>query len=407
MGMAIAGKVKGCLLHGHTEFFLGLWTLILSVVLAFIAGIYLGLVSEVLILIPGLMVLVTPSINMRGAIAGILTSRLSSSMHLGAFEAKLGRNTELGDNLRSSLILTVIISAVLAVFGKIICILTGIEVIGFFEMIIISVISGTLGGIVVTAFGVGLSMVCYRKSWNLDMVGAPMVTTIGDITTLPFLVVTAILIMQVPVVGLVVLGIGVLALIIWALVMIPGATKTMKDVLHEGLPLLIPLCLLGIVAGVLYTNGLEDLIAAAAVLILISPFMDGCGSIGGILTSRIGTEMHMGLVDAKFIPQGLVWKHFLENYLYALMILPLMGFVAHYAAILCGITTPGLVPMLLLSVIAGMIVITAMNLLGYYTAVLTYRMGYDPDNFGVPVVTSSIDLIGATTLILVMGLLFV
>jgi mgtE-like transporter len=34
-------------------------------------------------------------------------------------------------------------------------------------------------------------------------------------------------------------------------------------------------------------------------------------------------------------------------------------------------------------------------------------MGYDPDNFGVPVVTSSIDLIGATTLILVMGLLFV
>jgi len=48
-----------------------------------------------------------------------------------------------------------------------------------------------------------------------------------------------------------------------------------------------------------------------------------------------------------------------------------------------------------------------MNLLGYFTAVLTYRLGYDPDNFGVPVVTSSIDLVGATALIVMMLILFV
>ena len=407
MKLAIAGKVKGYLLHGHDEFLIGLWTLLISVSLSFIAGIYLGYVSQVLILIPGLMVLVTPSINMRGAIAGILTSRLSSSMHLGAFEAKFGRETELGDNLRSSIILTVIISVILAVFGKLICLLTGTEVIGIVEMIIISVISGTLAGLIVTAVGVMISVVCYRKSWNLDMVGAPVVTTFGDIMTLPFLVVTAIVVMQLPLIWIMVLGLVVLVMAMWAIFSIRKATKTMKDVLREGLPLLIPLCLLGIVAGVLYTNGLEDLIAAAAVLILISPFMNGCGSIGGILTSRIGTEMHMGLVDANVLPQSLVWKHFAENYLYALLILPLMGIVSHYAAVLCGITTPGLVPMLLLSLCAGLIVITVMNLLGYFTAVLTYRLGYDPDNFGVPVVTSSIDLIGATALILTMTVLFV
>ncbi|HKM41530.1 MAG TPA: magnesium transporter, partial [Methanocorpusculum sp.] len=362
--------------------------------------------SAVLILIPGLMVLVTPSINMRGAIAGILTSRLSSSMHLGAFEAKFGRETELGDNLRSSIILTVIISVTLAVFGKIICLVTGTEVIGIFEMIIISVISGTLAGFIVTAVGIIISIVCYRKSWNLDMVGAPIVTTFGDIVTLPFLVGTAIIVMQLPLIGKIILGVVVLVMILWALLSMRGATKKMRDILREGVPLLIPLCLLGIIAGVLYSNNLDSLIASAAVLILISPFMNGCGSIGGILTSRIGTEMHMGLVDSTIIPQGLVWKHFGENYLYAVMILPLMGLLAHYAAALCGITTPGLVPMILLSVTAGFIVVTIMNLLGYYTAALTYRLGYDPDNFGVPVMTSSIDLIGATSLIFVMAVLF-
>ena len=389
----------------HSDFLTGFVTLLVSVTLSFIAGIYLGSVNEVLLLIPGLMVLVTPSINMRGAIAGILTSRLSSSMHLGTFSSELARDTELGDNLRSSLILTIVISVVLAIFGKLICLMTGTEVIGFFEMIIISVVSGTVAGLVVTAVGVGVSLLCFKRNHDLDMVGAPAVTTIGDMVTLPCLVITALLVMQLPPVGMMILGVVVLLLIVWAVISMLRGTVLMKDILKEGLPLLIPLSLLGIVAGVLYTNQLDSLIAAAAVLILISPFMNGCGSVGGILTSRIGTEMHMGMIDAKAFPQKQVWGHFLENYIYALVLLPLMGLISHFAALAMGISTPGLLPMVLLSLIAGLLVITVMNLLGYYTAVVTYRVGFDPDNFGVPVVTSSIDLIGATALLVVMMIL--
>lgn len=389
----------------HQEFLTGLVTLLISVSLSFIAGIYLGSVSEVLLLIPGLMVLVTPSINMRGAIAGILTSRLSSSMHLGAFEVAFSKNTELGDNFRASLILTVVISVILAVFGKLICILTGTEVIGLFDMLIISVISGTIAGFIVTIIGVVTSIVCYRKSLNLDMVGAPVVTTFGDMMTLPFLVVTAVLVMQLSDELKLLFAVITLAIIAWSLLSAKWSTKLMKDVLKEGVSLLAPLSLLGIIAGVLYTHDLDNLIAAAAVLILMAPFMNGCGSIGGILTSRVGTEMHMGLISPEIFPEKTVVFHFLENYLYAILILPLMGALSHFSAELIGITTPGLLPMLLLSVIAGFLVITVMNLLGYYTAVFSYRLGFDPDNFGVPVVTSSIDLVGASALILVMAIL--
>ena len=154
--------------------------------------------NEVLLLIPGLMVLVTPSINMRGAIAGILTSRLSSSMHLGAFDVRFSRGTDLGDNLRASIVLTVIISVLLAVFGKVICLATGTEVIGVVDMVIVSVVSGTVAGLIVTLIGVVTSIGCYRLSWILDMVGAPAVTTFGDMMTLPFLVATAISLMGAP-----------------------------------------------------------------------------------------------------------------------------------------------------------------------------------------------------------------
>ncbi|HJJ70603.1 MAG TPA: magnesium transporter, partial [Methanocorpusculum sp.] len=282
---------------------------------------------------------------------------------------------------------------------------TGTEVIGVLEMIIISVISGTLAGMLVTVVGVLVSIVCYRKFWDLDMVGAPAVTTIGDIVTLPFIVVTALIVMDLPFTGKAVLGAIVFVMIVAAFISFKRGTRTMLDVLREGLPLLIPLSLLGITAGVLYTSRLESLIAAAAVIILISPFMNGCGSIGGILTSRIGTEMHMGMIDPVLFPQKTVLKHFGENYIYSIIFLPLMGVIAHFAAVLLGITTPGLLLMVVISLLAGILVVTAMNLLGYYTAVITYRKGFDPDNFGVPVVTSSIDLIGATCLLAVMMIL--
>ncbi|HJJ47010.1 MAG TPA: magnesium transporter MgtE, partial [Methanocorpusculum sp.] len=144
-------EVVGHFREEHSEFLTGFITLLISVTLSFVGGIYFGSVSEVLRQIPGLIVLVLPSINMRGAIAGILTSHLSSAMHLGTFRTKFGKNTELGDNIRSSLILTIVISAVLAIFGKLVAMATETEVIGMLEMIIITVISGAISGIIVTA----------------------------------------------------------------------------------------------------------------------------------------------------------------------------------------------------------------------------------------------------------------
>jgi mgtE-like transporter len=36
----------------------------------------------------------------------------------------------------------------------------------------------------------------------------------------------------------------------------------------------------------------------------------------------------------------------------------------------------------------------------YYTAAATYRVGLDPDNFGLPTITSSMDLLGVICVVL-------
>lgn len=67
-----------------------------------------------------------------------------------------------------------------------------------------------------------------------------------------------------------------------------------------------------------------------------------------------------------------------------------------------GLETPGLLPMLSLTLLAGAIATTGAVFVAYYTAMLSFRQGLDPDNYGIPVVTSSMDLIGAIALIMSM-----
>ena len=90
--------------------------------------------------------------------------------------------------------------------------------------------------------------------------------------------------------------------------------------------------------------------------------------------------------------------------------IPVFVFLGGSSIIVAGIAhkvSPGAVDMMGVALLAGFMATTAAVIVGYYAAVATYRFGLDPDNYGVPMVTSSLDLLGALSLILaivIMGL---
>ncbi|NYT05222.1 MAG: magnesium transporter MgtE [Methanomicrobiales archaeon] len=377
----------------------GLVALVLSALAASVAGMYLGSVRDVLELIPGLMVLLPPSINMRGSISGVLASRLSSSMHLGEFEVAFEKTSVLGGNLRASLVVTVLIAFVLGLFAWGVTTLLGEHGIGITDFVLISVISGIISGIIVLAITILVAVASHRHGVDLDMIGAPTVTTSGDVVTLPILIVTAL--------GLLSLDPGlrfglffiVLCAVGVSAVSVRYLTTEVREIVREIVPLLIPLSLLGTFAGATYALDLDRLISFAALLILIPPFMGGCGSIGGILCSRLATGMHTGVFYPHLRPEREVYPHFATTYLYAFVLLPLMAVVAHGAALVMGLSSPGLLAMGLIATGAGIIVLSLVNIVSYVTASMSFRYGLDPDNFGIPVITSIIDLLGAAILI--------
>jgi len=383
----------------------GLGALLVSAAAASVAGIYLGSVREVLELIPGLMVLLPSIIDMRGNIAGVLASRLSSSMHLGEFSIDFREGCTLGDNIRASFVVTVLIAFVLGAFAYIATSLSGLPVVGITDLVLISVISGVVSGLVVMGITLVIALLSYRYGLDLDMIAAPTVTTSGDIVTLPILVLSAVFVMGLSPPAR--LAIGVVAIVgaIIAILYTHRRPKRIGAIVRENLALLIPLSILGTVAGLTYSLNLEELVTFAAFLILIPPFMGGLGSIGGILGSRLSTGMHTGELTPQFLPERDAVHHFIISYLYTLILLPLLALIAHGAAVFMGLNSPGLGMLVAISLVAGLIVMTLVNGAAYVTASLSFRYGLDPDNFGIPVITSLIDLIGAAALVTAIGLL--
>jgi mgtE-like transporter len=85
---------------------------------------------------------------------------------------------------------------------------------------------------------------------------------------------------------------------------------------------------------------------------------------------------------------------------YALPTFFLLGVSADVVAAVFDLHSPGVLQMIGVAMLAGVVATTAAVVVGYYGAVATYRLGLDPDNHAIPIVTSSLDFLGAVSLIL-------
>ena len=57
--------------------------------------------------------------------------------------------------------------------------------ISFWDLVTISIVGGALGSVLILLVTLLLSVLSYRRGWDLDSVATPMVTALGDMATLP------------------------------------------------------------------------------------------------------------------------------------------------------------------------------------------------------------------------------
>jgi mgtE-like transporter len=377
----------------------GFVALLIATVGSLIAGIVLGEITGTLQRLPGLLVLMPVAIATRGNIFGAMASRLGTSIHSGLFEVSREREGVLYQNLYAATILTLAVSLGGAALARIVSLAFGVTTISLADFVVISIVGGVLASLFVGAIAIGLSVTAYRREWDLDSVASPLITASGDMFTVPALFLASAIVGLGGVKVVLAWGLAALAvgLTVWGLLYRQATTRR---VIRESLPILLLAAAADALAGLVVQSRLDEFAAFPALLVLIPPILGNAGGLGGVLSSRLASKLHLGALTPRGLPEAVAFLDFSIILLTAVLTFPLLGLAAHGVAVLFGLHSPGAATTIGITVMAGLLVTLLSAFVAYYTAAATYRMGLDPDNHGLPTITSSIDVLGAVCVVL-------
>lgn len=368
---------------------------------SFLAGLALAGLWGTFAKYPELLVLVPPAIGLRGNVFGSLGNRLSTAIHTGTFELTAKPSSVLGQNVMASMVLTLAMSVLLAIGAHFTALLFGLTpAMSTGALILVSVVGGVLASVLVLAATVLLAWVGVRRSWDLDNLVAPSVSTLGDVITVPALwVATVWLADRTNAVSVFGWAAAAVALVLCGLAIRSRGTKLSRIVV-ESIPVLSIAGLLSGLGGVVVSKQTHALGEFPAILVLMPAFVSSVGALGGILGSRVSTSLHLGVITPTAIPGEAARSDASAVLGLAVPIMVLNAFGSIAVAALAGKVGPGVWQTVVATAIAAALAVTFVVALAYYGTIGAWRIDADPDNYGIPLVSAAVDFVGAAALVL-------
>lgn len=378
-----------------------LGALALSATTSLITGFTFAAITGTLETFPGLLLFIPAAVGLRGNVFGPLGSRLSTSIRAGTFTWSWRIDSLLGQNVVGAMVTSLGAAVGLAVIADLMAnwLRTGeVSVIGVTDFVVLSVFGGTVASVVVLGITIGLAVASVRFGWDLDNVTAPLVSASGDFVTLPALVLATTLIgrgtLTVVLASIfVAVAVAVLALLIWS------SLTVARRIVLESLPILLGAGSLSVVAGAVLEASVDRLLAFSVLLVLLPGYLSTAGALGGILSSRLATKVHLGLVRPAPVPRGDARDDIRITFVLALPIFFLLSLLAGTIGGAAGRTSPGLVLLVAVALTGGLVATAFVAAIAYYGTLIVVRFGLDPDNHGIPLVSASLDVVGAFTLV--------
>jgi len=380
----------------------GLVALALSTLAGFVAGLTLAHITGTLQELPGLIVLIPAAVGMKGTIFGAIGARLGTANVAGLLEPTLRSGTVLQRNVYVAVVTTFSSALWLAVLSVLASAAFGEPSISLWRLATVSIVGGAIGSALILMITLALSVLSFRRGWDLDSVSTPMVTALGDMTTLPSLFLATYLLRS----DLVAVPAAVISIAVAVYAAIRSYTvadRVIRRIVVEMTAVILLTPILDILAGTLLRARQEQLVAVPVLLALIPPFVSQAGALGGIFTSRTASKLQIGVMTARGLPEipALVDASIVSAL--SIAVFAMVGVVAYALGVATGLVGMPSFPALVGgTVLAGLIVTPVTLVAGYYLAIGTFRFGLDPDDQSVPIITSVMDLAGVAVLLFVM-----
>jgi mgtE-like transporter len=169
-------------------------------------------------------------------------------------------------------------------------------------------------------------------------------------------------------------------------------TWSTRSIVGNMFPLLVVLSIIVLWAGITL-EGAEELLEQYGILAVMVPTMvDMGGNLGAILSSRLSTRLHLGTSD--FDPRDRVlWANVAAILALAATLFTALAVGAYVIGAVVSFCPP-LSTLLLISLVSGMSVAVIAIVFSFAATIVSYRMGIDPDDTTIPIVTNVVDVFG-------------
>ncbi|ORZ23096.1 hypothetical protein BCR42DRAFT_403964 [Absidia repens] len=378
--------------------FQSLPSLIVSLVGLIVAGVLMDEYQhwDVFLKTPELFILLPILLNLKGNLEMILASRFSTSANMGDLDYGPVRRSLVIGNLALLQVQALVAGAMAGLASFALGLITRPDSISsYYESVYMtcsSMVSASFSSAILGVFMCALILICRHFQVNPDNIACPLASATGDIVTLILLAGCAVVLQNhmesllSTFVFLVMLSlVPLFGFVVWK-------NKHLKDLLFVGWTPIVCAMVISSLAGVVLEQYVEKYKGVA----LLTPVLIGvAGNLGSIYASRISTCLHQD-------------TH--ENYTSVERVLFLMNIPVQFVflVIIWGFDMGQLdynfwffFTYILVSLICTFICLK----IGKWMTIGFWKMGYDPDNYVIPYLTASIDVLGTVLLVITFSLL--
>jgi mgtE-like transporter len=157
-------------------------------------------------------------------------------------------------------------------------------------------------------------------------------------------------------------------------------------------PLLLVLSVLVLWAGLTLEAASALLDRYALLAVMLPPMIGLGGNLGAILSSRLSTRLHLGTAEVD--PRDpVLWADVGAVIALAVTLFTVLPVAAWLLGIVID-SSLGLLTLLQVSLVSGLVIATVAVLCSLLATYGAYRLGIDPDDTTIPIVTNVVDVCG-------------
>jgi mgtE-like transporter len=355
---------------------------------------------------PWAMALWPAVISAKGVINGLLSGRLGTALHLGTIHPKFFGNTKSFYKLMEALIvLTLITSLTIGIFSIFFGVVFWGTALSDYPAIISVLIASMGSGLVVTLITIKVAFISFNKGLDPDIIVYPIMSTVADVLITLLYVGILTLFFSSSLGPWAIAAIGLINIIL-VLYILPKNRKDRDFVktIKESLVTILIIAFVVNITGTILRGILNTIEQGRGEIISVYPaLIDMIGNVGSVVGSTATTKLALGLLTPSFASMKNHAKNIFSAWSSSIVMFVILGILS--LVINAALSFTSFLSLMSILLITNLIAVSIIVMLSYIISISTFKKGWDPDNFVIPIESVLADSV--TTIALFIALILI